>query len=139
MAENKTKPTAQTVEGFVAQVEPEARRAESRAICDLLARASGETPTMWGTSIVGFGSYRYRYDSGREGDAPRVGFSPRKAALTLYVMDGFEGRDELVARVGKVTTGASCVYIKKLSDVDLGALETLVSASLEHMAAKYPA
>ncbi|MCR5873619.1 DUF1801 domain-containing protein [Phenylobacterium sp. J426] len=92
-----------------------------------------------GSSIVGFGRYHYRYDSGHEGDAPRVGFSPRKSALTLYVMDGFEGRDELVARLGKVKTGKSCLYINRLADVDAEVLEQIVAASLTWMAEKYPA
>jgi hypothetical protein len=138
MAENKTKPTPASVEDFLGAVSPASRQSEARDVCNLLARVSGEAPTMWGGSIVGFGSYHYRYDSGREGDAPRVGFSPRKTALTLYVMDGFEGRDDLLAKVGKVKTGASCVYINKLADVNLGALEELIAASLRHMAAKYP-
>lgn len=139
MAETKTKETAGDVEAFLSAVEPESRRADARAVCALMSKVSGEPAKMWGSSIVGFGRYHYRYDSGHEGDAPRVGFSPRKSALTLYVMDGFEGRDELVARLGKVKTGKSCLYINRLADVDAEVLEQIVAASLSWMAEKYPA
>lgn len=138
MAEAKTKETAGDVEAFLAAVEPEQRRADAQAVCALMAKVSGEPPRMWGASIVGFGRYRYRYESGHEGEAPRVGFSPRKAALTLYVMDGFEGRDALVGKLGKVKTGKSCLYINRLADVDAGVLEQIVGDSLVWMAKKYP-
>lgn len=92
---------------------------------------------MWGPSIVGFGTYHYRYDSGREGDMLRVGFSPRKAALTLYIMAGFDRYEELMARLGKYKTGKSCLYIKRLADIDLAVLQELVKGSLAYLAEKY--
>ncbi len=92
-------------------------------------------PAMWGTSIVGFGSYHYKYESGREGDMPLVGFSPRKQNLTLYIMDGFEGYDRLLGKLGKHSTGKSCLYINKLEDVDLDVLRELVASSYKHMKA----
>lgn len=135
---NKTQPTQADVEAFLAAVQPASRQADARAICDLMAKVSGYRPTMWGASIVGFGQHHYRYDSGREGDAPLVGFSPRKAALTLYV--GASRQDPaLMARLGKFTTGKGCLYLKRLSDVDLGALEAVVADSLARTMAAYPA
>lgn len=138
MSEAKTRPTSADVDAFLAAVEPAQRREDAKAACALLERVSGYPPTMWGSSIVGFGSYHYRYESGREGDAPRVGFSPRKGSLVFYVMDGFEGRDELVARLGKVKTGVSCLYVNRLADVDTGVLEEMVAASLRWMDQRYP-
>lgn len=138
MSEAKTRPTSADVDAFLAAVEPAQRREDAKAACALLQRVSGYPPTMWGSSIVGFGSYHYRYESGREGDAPRVGFSPRKGNLVFYVMDGFEGRDELVARLGKVKTGVSCLYVNRLADVDTGVLEEMVAASLRWMDQRYP-
>ena len=139
MAEAKTRETAGDVDAFLAAVEPEQRRADAQAVCALMSRISGEAPKMWGGSIVGFGKYHYRYESGHEGEAPRVGFSPRKTALTLYVMDGFEGRDALVGKLGKVKTGKSCLYINRLADVDASVLEQVVADSLVWMAKTYPA
>lgn len=136
--QNKTQPTQADVEAFLATVQPAQRQADARAICDLMARVSGYRPKMWGASIVGFGQYHYRYDSGREGDAPLVGFSPRKAALTLYVGASWQA-PALMARLGKFTTGKGCLYLKRLSDVDLGALEAVVADSLARTTAAYPA
>lgn len=138
MAEAKTKPTGMSVDAFIEAVQPAARQADARAVRALLERVSGRPATMWGPSIVGFGAYRYRYESGREGEAPRVGFSPRSSALVVYVMDGFPGHAELLARLGRHTTGRSCLYIKKLADVDMGVLEELVTASLAAMRDRYP-
>jgi hypothetical protein len=115
MAENKTKPTKLSVTAFINAVSDPARRADAKALVKLLQSASGEKPQMWGPSIIGFGSYHYKYDSGREGDMPIVGFSPRKAATVLY---GVAGARELLPRLGKHTTGKGCLYIKKLADVD---------------------
>ena len=134
---NKTQETQASVEAFLATVEPEARQADAWAICDLMARVSGEPARMWGTAIVGFGSYHYRYDSGREGDAPLVGFSPRKAALTLYVMSGRQDQ-ALMARLGKHRTGKGCLYLNRLSDVDQGALAEVIAGCVAHMKAAYP-
>ena len=103
----------------------------------LLSRVSGAAPVLWG-KIVGFGSYHYRYDSGREGDAPRIAFAPRKGQTVLYVMGGFPGHDALLARLGKHKTGTSCLYLKRLGDVDMGVLEALARASVAHMDQAYP-
>ena len=139
MAELKTRPTAVGVDAFLAAVEPEARRADARALCALMARITGEPPTMWGASIVGFGRYRYTYDSGHSGEWARTGFSPRKSALTVYVMDGFPAHAPLMARLGRYKTGKSCLYLQRLADVDLEVLEALIRESLAHMAVRYPA
>ena len=123
----KTKLTDAAVESFLDTVEPAAKREDARAVCDLMAKVSGEPPKMWGPSIIGFGSYHYRYETGHEGDMCRIGFSPRKAALTLYVNKSFEGADEVLARLGKHTASKACLYIKKLADVDARVLEELVT------------
>ncbi len=137
MSDNKTKPTEIHLDTFLATV-PERRVPEARTLDALMRRISGAPPVLWGKSLVGYGQYHYRYESGREGDCFRVGFSPRTAKLTLYIMDGSHGYDALMARLGKHTTGASCLYLNKLDDVDLGVLEELVRASWEAMAEKYP-
>lgn len=130
MARNKTQPTTADVEAFLAAIAPPARQAEARAVCEIMARVSGEPPKLWGPSIVGFGTYHYRYDSGREGDSLRIGFSPRKAALTLYIPGGFPRYEDLMSRLGPHTTGKACLYLKRLSDIDLAVLEDLVTESL---------
>jgi len=108
MAENKTKPTNASVTAFIGAIPDETRRADARALIALMRKATGEKPKMWGPSIVGFGSHHYVYDSGREGDMPLVGFSPRKAATVLYITRGFGGSEALLARLGKHTTGGGC-------------------------------
>ena len=138
MAENKTKPTAVSVEAFLEGVTPDARREDGRALCALMQRVSGYPPTMWGPTIVGFGQYRYRTDAGREGDILRVGFSPRKPATVLYIHAGSPRHDELMPRLGKHSTGKSCIYVKRLSDLDLAVLEEVVRASLEHLEVLHP-
>src|SRR5690606_14312301 len=122
---------------FLAAVPDEQRREDARAVLEMMRRVTGEEPRMWGPSIVGFGSYHYRYDSGRKGDAMITGFSPRKTALTLYIMPGFERYEELMSRLGKFTTGRSCLYLKRLSDVDQKVLEELVEQSYRYMKEKY--
>jgi hypothetical protein len=122
MAENKTKPTKSSVTAFLNAVADPARRADAKALVRLLQNATGEKPQMWGPSIIGFGSYHYQYESGREGDMPIVGFSPRKAATVLY---GVAGSRELLPQLGKHTTGKGCLYIKKLADVDQEVLEEM--------------
>ncbi len=141
-AEIKTKATDATVAGFIAAV-PEARRREEAAVIDAMhRRVTGLDPQMWGPSIIGYGSYDYIYDSGHSGTMCRAGFSPRKAAMTLYLMGHYcERQDEadaLLARLGKHKTGKSCLYINKLADVDLDILEKLVALSWDSMNAKYP-
>ena len=131
-AENKTKATTVTVADFVDRVEPDQRQADARVVIDLMTRITGETATMWGPSIIGFGVYRYRYESGREGEICRLGFSPRKPQLVFYLGTSFPGRDAMLAALGKHSTGKSCLYVKKLSDVDMTVLERMVAASWAH-------
>jgi hypothetical protein len=133
MAELKTKQTEASVSAFLDAVENEQRRADCRTVLNLMRAVTGEEPKMWGPSMVGFGSYHYKYASGREGDWFVTGFSPRKQDLTLYIMAGFDRYDELMAKLGRYKTGKSCLYLKRLSDVDLGVLRELVTASVEAM------
>ncbi|MCB9787700.1 MAG: DUF1801 domain-containing protein [Deltaproteobacteria bacterium] len=137
MAENKTQPTAVAAEDFLAGVEDPAKREDCRALVRLMQDVTGEPPVMWGASIVGFGKYHYRYESGREGDFLLVGFSPRAKELSLYIMAGFERHAELMARLGKFRTGKACLYVKRLSDIDMGVLEELVRASVAHTRATH--
>jgi len=137
MAELKTKPNDASVEEFIKGVEDEAKREDCRTVLKLMSEASGEKAVMWGPSIVGFGTYHYKYASGREGDWMKTGFSPRKQNLTLYIMDGFGKYDELLSALGPHKTGKSCLYIKKLEDIDLMVLKKLVKASITHFDKKY--
>lgn len=137
--ELKTKPTAASVADFIAAVEHPGRRADALTLCALMQEMSGEPPVLWGASIIGFGRYRYRYGSGHEGEAARIGFSPRKASLVLYIPPGFKARPDLLARLGKAKAGASCLYVNRLADVDPGALRDLLAWSLETMRERYPA
>lgn len=134
MAENKTKETDASVQAFLEAVDDEKKREDAYALLDLMREATGQEPKMWGPSIVGFGSYHYKYDSGREGNSPLTGFSPRKAALTLYIMGGFDAYEGLLDKLGKYKTGKGCLYLKRLSDVDENALKELVTRSADHMA-----
>src|ERR1700731_4106697 len=129
MADNKTKATKLSVTAFIEALTDETKRGDARALVKLMQSATGEKPKMWGPSIIGFGSYHYKHDSGREGDMPLIGFSPRKAATVLYNMSGFSGSEALRAKLGKHTTGKGCLYIKKLAEVDQKVLETLVVKS----------
>jgi hypothetical protein len=138
MAENKTKPTKVSAAAFIEALTDQTRRADAKALVKLMQSATAEKPKMWGPSIVGFGSYHYKYDSGREGDMPLIAFSPRKAATVLYNMGGFSGSEALRAKLGKHATGKGCLYIKKLADVDEQVLETLVLKSVDAMRARYP-
>ncbi|MBX3231415.1 MAG: DUF1801 domain-containing protein [Labilithrix sp.] len=128
MAEAKTKQNELSVKAFLDGIEDPQKRKDAVAVSKMMEKASGEKPKMWGTSIVGFGSYHYVYESGREGDAPRIGFSPRSAALTFYVMAGLESPKvaKLLASLGKHTTGKGCLYVKRLADVDAAVLEKLI-------------
>jgi len=134
MAEPKTKPTDVPVADFIAAVENPRRRADAEVMEALLTGMTGVAPVMWGPSIIGYDSYR-----GPTGDWPRIGFSPRKAQLVLYVMGDFDSRADLVSRLGKVSTKGGCIYINRMDAVDEGVLRDLVAASLAHMRAKYPA
>lgn len=122
-------PTPADVGEFIASVQPPARQVEANTLLALMFAATGQPPVMWGPSIIGFGSYHYRYDSGREGDAAAAGFSPRKAQSTIYLADGFDAHKDLLARLGPHTLGKSCLYLKKLDQVDLKVLQELVSRS----------
>ena len=133
MADVKTKETDASVEAYLNQVDDENKREESFQILELMREVTGEEPKMWGDSMVGFGSYHYRYESGREGDMFLAGFAPRKRNFSLYIMAGFEEYDDLLQRLGKHKTGKSCLYVNKLADVDLQVLRELVRASVEHM------
>ena len=134
MAEPKTKPTDRNVEDFLNSVEDEKKRQDSFKILRLMEEATGEEPQRWGDSIIGFGRYKYKYASGREGEWLLTGFSPRVQNLTLYIMSGFDQYDVLLNQLGKYKTGKSCLYINKIEDVDLQTLKDLVEQSVEHMA-----
>ena len=129
MAENKTKANDLSVAEFVEGIADEGQRADARALVKLMQTATGEKPKMWGGSIVGFGSYHYKYDSGREGDMPVVGFSPRKAATVIYGLCADGDAEEMLAKLGKHTTGKGCVYVKKLADVDAAVLRKMIEGA----------
>lgn len=137
MTENKTKESDASVDAFLDAVENDERRGDCKTLLNLMAEVTGSEPRMWGTSLVGFGRYHYRYASGREGDWFITGFSPRKKALTLYIMPGFDGYDELMGRLGKHTSGKACIYVRRLDDIDLAVLKEVVLASALHMRAQY--
>ena len=134
MAENKTKPTDTSVTEFLNSIENEKKRRDSFTIMELMKEITGEGPKMWGDSMVGFGSYHYKYASGREGDMYLAGFSPRKQNLTLYIMAGFENYDTLLNQLGKYKTGKACLYINKIEDVDRDVLKELIKQSVAHVA-----
>jgi hypothetical protein len=133
MAELKTQKNDANVEDFINSVPDEKKREDGFAILKLMQEVTGDDPAMWGTSIIGFGSYRYKYASGREGEWFLTGFSPRKQNLTLYIMSGFENYDVLLSELGKYKTGKSCLYINKLEDVDPVTLRELIEQSVDHM------
>lgn len=137
MAENKTQPTDVDPAEFIAAVEHPTRAADARTLLDLMARTTGYSPMMWGPSIIGFGTYRYRYDSGREGEFLITGFSPRKANTTVYVMPGYADLTEELGRLGKHKKGVSCLYINTLADVDLEVLAEIVTKGVAFMQAHY--
>ena len=137
MADNKTKPTEVSVAAYINALIDETRRTDAKAFVKLMQSATGEKPKMWGPSIIGFGSYHYTYESGREGDAPLVGFSPRKAATVLYGVTGSSDAGALLAELGRHTTGKGCLYIKKLADVDHKVLEALVVKSVAARRARH--
>lgn len=139
MAELKTRPTDASVDAFLDAVEPAQRREDARAVCALMAEITGKPPVMWGDAIVGFGRYTYVNSTKKPADWPVVGFSPRKTNLTLYIMPGFTERADLTEALGpKAKTSVSCLYLKKLSDVDAAALHTLTEWCVETMKARYP-
>lgn len=137
MAENKTQITDIDPSAFIATVENSTRRADAEVLLDLMSRVTGCEAKMWGPSIIGFGRYRYRYDSGREGEFMLTGFSPRKANLVIYTMPGYDKMDEQLAELGKHRLGKSCLYINKLTDVDLDVLERIVTDGVATMREKH--
>ena len=137
MAELKTQKNNASVTEFLNGVESENRKQDSFVTLDIIKKITNSEPSMWGASIVGFGSYHYKYASGREGDWFVVGFSPGKQNLTIYIMSGFSKYDEIMSRLGKFKTGKSCLYINKLEDIDLHVLEELIVASVNYMKTKY--
>ena len=138
MAENKTKPTKQKVSEFIADIEDKVKRADCRELMKLMSGITGNRAKMWGSSIVGYGQYHYKYASGREGDFFLTGFSPRKQALTIYIISGFSINPGLMERLGKYKTGKSCLYVKKLDDLDREVLAQLIEESVAYIRKKYP-
>jgi hypothetical protein len=136
MAELKTKKTARSVDAFIRKVPDATKRKDSETIIAMMKRITKSKPSMWGPSIVGFGSYKYRYPDGREMDWPVTAFSPRKQSLVLYIMSGFPRYEKILRRLGKHSTGKSCLYIKRLSDVDLDVLEELIGAGVKQVTKK---
>lgn len=139
MAEQKTKATDQSVESFIGKIENEQVRDDCYTLVKLMKKITGSTPKMWGPSIIGFGKYHYKYDSGHEGDSCIAGFSPRKPNITIYLMPGFTEQAGLLAKIGKHKASKSCLYIKKLDDVDLAVLKTLIEQSVNFVRKTYPA
>ena len=138
MAAPKTRPTAVSVESHLAAIANEEQRNDARRLVAVMRNVTGQDPRMWGPSIVGFGSYHYKYASGHEGDSALAAFAARGRELVVYIADGFEGRDELMARLGKHKSGKVCVYIRRLADVDLKVLETLIARSVADTERRYP-
>jgi len=138
MGENKTKPTDASVAGFIARAEGEERRADCDALVALMQRVTGAPAVLWGEAIIGFGSYHYRYASGREGDAPLAGFSPRKGDISVYLSCDAAASSVLLAKLGRHRIGKSCLYLRRLADVDMAVLERLVVAAMEDVRQRYP-
>ena len=137
MAEHKTKATGASVTAFINSIDDKQKRADARKVAAMMRKATGKRAKLWGPSIVGYGTYHYKYASGREGDFLMTGFSPRKQALTVYVIPGFEHFETLMKKLGKYKTGKSCLYIKRLSDVDEEILEQLINRSVKYMREHY--
>ena len=137
MAELKTKVNDASVDKFLKGIKDETKRDDSFQVLEIMKKVTRAEPKMWGTSIIGFGDYHYKYESGREGDYFLTGFSPRKQNLTLYIFGGFDGHEELLNKLGKYTLGKGCLYIKKLEDVDTKVLKELVTRSVKKMAKIY--
>jgi len=137
VAENKTRATIASVTEFINAIEDRQKRADARKVAAIMRRVTGKRAKMWGPSIVGYGTYHYKYESGREGDFMIAGFSPRRQALTVYILAGFGRFDTLMGKLGKYKTGKSCLYIKRLSDVDEKVLEKLIDRSVKYMRNNY--
>ncbi|HBH91433.1 DUF1801 domain-containing protein [Ponticaulis sp.] len=137
-AENKTKATSVSPESFIQTVEHDVRRADAKVLLDLFADVTQLVPRMWGPSIIGYGRYHYKYESGREGEFMMTGFSPRKANQVIYIMPGYTDHSAILDRIGKYKIGKSCLYINKLADIDLDVLRELITAGFEDMKSRYP-
>ena len=138
MSKLKTKPTEVSAQSHIAAIANEEQRNDAQTLVALMRRVTKQEPRMWGPSIVGFGSYHYRYPSGHEGDSALAAFAVRGRELVVYIAQGFEGRDALLAKLGKHRTGKVCVYIRRLADIDLKVLETLVARSIADTKRRYP-
>lgn len=138
MAKNKTTETESSVIDFINAVENETKRKDAFQLLSIIQELTGFEPKMWGPSIIGFGSYHYKYDSGHEGDAPLAGFSPRKTAMTVYFYLPEENREELLSKLGKHTSSKACIYIKKLTDIDIEILKKIILLSIEYTQKLYP-
>ena len=137
MAESKTKPTQVSVEDYIAAIPDATKRGDAQTLVGIMQAATGEKPKMWGPSIIGFGTYHYKYETGREGDTPVIGFSPRKPAIVFYGFRAANDFEAMLEKLGKHTTGKGCVYIKKLADVDQKVLATLIKKSVAATRAKH--
>jgi len=138
MSDNKTQPTIISPAEFIASVEPDRRRKEGEILLELFEKTTGWKPKMWGPSIIGFGEYHYKYETGREGDFMATGFSPRKAKLSIYIMPGYSDYGSIMQRLGKHSVGKSCLYINKLDDIDLNVLAELIETGVKDLSKKYP-
>ena len=138
MAELKTRPTDTDVDAYLDSIEDERRREDARVVCEMMQKITRREPVLWGSSIIGFGTYSYEYASGKRGDWPLTGVSPRKQALTVYVMSGFDEYDELLAELGPHKTGRSCLYIRNLAKVDQKVLARLIRKSVAHLRKTWP-
>jgi len=136
MAANKTVENDLSVEDFINSVENERKRDDTRLLVEIFEKQTDLPAKMWGPAIIGFGSCHYKYPSGREGDMPLVGFSPRKQAITLYLSEKFDGRDEMLDKFGKHTSSLACIYVKKLDDIDLKVLEDMIKSSVKYTKSK---
>lgn len=137
MAENKTKRTDASVKDYIAAIDDESRRKDCDALARMMTKVSGRTPKMWGPGIVGFGTYHYKYESGREGDSPLTGFSSRKGPISIYLVAGFPGQEKLLSKLGKHKMGKVCLSIRKISDADYHVLEQLVEGSVAEARRRY--
>ena len=137
-AENKTKATSVSPESFIETIEHDVRRADAKVLLDIFADVTQLVPRMWGPSIIGYGRYHYKYESGREGEFMMTGFSPRKANQVIYIMPGYTDHSAILDRIGKYKIGKSCLYINKLADIDLDVLRELITAGFADMKSRYP-
>jgi hypothetical protein len=138
MAEQKTVPTSEDVEQYLRSIDDEKKRKDSFTLVDLMRQVTGEQPRLWVGNIIGFGQYHYKYASGHEGDAALVGFAPRKSSISLYVLSGFEGQEQLLAMLGKHKAGKGCLYVNRLDDIDLPTLGKILQGTVENIRRLYP-